>query len=189
MYLFPNSSSLYVVHATPSFHGAAAHPDFIPGYVPSVESQIIVLKTRSSISPVILVIDVVIFSEKALHSEISVKIPWSDWGPKYTHYFLHRPSYRISMFGSKMAYALPQDRILKPEERPEGLSAEGCFYVHIFDFNKRAISRSANICEPDSLDLLVRKSGELTPVRYSGISNHPYIVPVCRGNFHSLFLE
>lgn len=98
----------YQFHATPSFHGATTCPDLEPGYVPSLESQIIVLETLTNAWPVILVIDVVIFSGKALHSETPIEIPWSEWGPQYTCCFQHNSSCQISVFGSKIAYALPR---------------------------------------------------------------------------------
>ncbi|KAG1737428.1 hypothetical protein EDB19DRAFT_1717917 [Suillus lakei] len=37
-----------------------------------------------------------IFSVKAVHPEIPVEIPWSEWGPKYACCFPQHPSYRIS---------------------------------------------------------------------------------------------
>ncbi|KAG1737334.1 hypothetical protein EDB19DRAFT_1718848 [Suillus lakei] len=131
-----------VVHVTPSFHGSAARHDLMPGYLPSLESQMMVLEMLSRAPPLILVVDMVIFSEKALHSVTPVKIPWMDWGPQHTCYFPHHPSHRISVLGSKMACALPRDRSPAPGERMEGLSTPDCdkFYVHIWDFNKRAIA-------------------------------------------------
>ncbi|KAG1744142.1 uncharacterized protein EDB91DRAFT_212124 [Suillus paluster] len=107
-YLLPNMNpGIHVIYATPLFHGVAARPDLMPSYVPSLESQIMVLEVLTNSWPVIVVIDMVIFSEKAIQSATSVDIPWSDWGPKYTCCFPHHPSHRISVFGSKMAYALP----------------------------------------------------------------------------------
>ncbi|KAG2130838.1 uncharacterized protein EDB93DRAFT_1179126 [Suillus bovinus] len=70
----------YVVYASPSFHGTVAHPDLMPSYVPSMESQIMVLETLPASWPVIMVIDMAMFSEKAIQSETRVEIPWSDWG-------------------------------------------------------------------------------------------------------------
>ncbi|KAG0700283.1 hypothetical protein DFH29DRAFT_932997 [Suillus ampliporus] len=181
----------YQFHATPSFHSATARPDLIPGYVPSPESQIIVLEARTNAWPIILVIDMVIFSGKALYSEIPVEIPWSDWGPQYTCCFPHHSSHKISVFGSKMAYALPQDGIPELGQRLQGLSTNSRFYVHILDFNKRAIARAENMYDTDSPHLPVRK-----PDYFDGaiISNHPYTATVCRTPFSSsrfdrLFLE
>ncbi|KAG1737458.1 hypothetical protein EDB19DRAFT_958924 [Suillus lakei] len=134
-------SPLYVIHASPSFHGAAVRPDLMPDYVTSPESQIMVLEVLSGSLQVILVIDMAIFSAEAVHSEIPVEIPWSEWGPKYARCFPHHPTHKISVFGSKMAYALPLDRTPDPGQRLEALPSEGSFYVHIWDFN-RAIARS-----------------------------------------------
>ncbi|KAG2368628.1 hypothetical protein BDR07DRAFT_1048082 [Suillus spraguei] len=143
-YVYPGQtrvSPVYAIHASPLFHGAAARPNLMPDYITSLESQIMVLEVLSSAWQVILVVDMVIFSEKAIRSETSVEIPWSEWGPKYARCFPHHPSHQISVFGSKMAYALPQDRTPEPGQRLEKLSVEGFFYVHIWDFN-RAIARS-----------------------------------------------
>ncbi|KAG2151246.1 uncharacterized protein EDB93DRAFT_307492 [Suillus bovinus] len=118
---------LYTIHTTPSFHGKVVHPDLMPDYVTSLESQIMVLEAWS----VILVVDMAIFATKATQSEIPVEIPWSEWGFKYARCFPHHPSHRISVFGSKMAYALPQDHAPEPGQSLEELPAEGYFYVHI----------------------------------------------------------
>ncbi|KAG0700879.1 hypothetical protein DFH29DRAFT_1080394 [Suillus ampliporus] len=182
------------VYATPSFHGAAPHHDLIPGYVPSLESQIMVLESSSCI----LVIDMAIFSQKAIHSGTPVEIPWSDWGPQHTCCFPHHQSHKISVFGSKMAYALPRDHTPEPGESMEKLSIDSdCrFYVHIWDFNKRAIARSKHIHGPDSPDLLIRKPGRLVKSDYDVeiITDHPYTATVCHTSFsarglHRLFLE
>lgn len=66
---------LYVIHATPSFHGKAVHSDLIPDYVTSLESQIMVLEVLSDSWQVILVVDMAIFATKATQSEIPVEIP------------------------------------------------------------------------------------------------------------------
>lgn len=105
----------------------------MPSYVPSLESQIMVLEFLPRAGTSILVIDMAIFSDMALRSDMLVDIPWSDWGPQYACYFPHHESYHISVFGSKMAYALPQDRIPDPDQTLEGLSSEGYLYVHIWD--------------------------------------------------------
>ncbi|KAG1753373.1 hypothetical protein EDB19DRAFT_826196 [Suillus lakei] len=181
----------YLFHATPSFYGATACPDLKPGYVPSLESQIIVLEALTNAWPVILVIDMVIFSGKVLHSETPDAIPWLDWGPQYTCYFRHHSSCQISVFGNKLAYALPRD--LSPEvgQTLEGHSTGTCFYVHILDFNKRAIARAENIYDPDSLTRIICKPDYFDrPI----ISNRPYIATVCRTHFSPhcfarLFLE
>ncbi|KAG1902354.1 uncharacterized protein F5891DRAFT_1186452 [Suillus fuscotomentosus] len=180
----------YVIHATPSFHGQAVHPDLIPDYVTSLESQIMVLEVLSSSWQVILVVDMAIFATNATQSEIPVEIPWSEWGPKYTRYFPHHPSHRISVFGSKMAYALPQDRAPEPGQRLEELPAEGSFYVHIWDFN-RAISRlehSNNVYNCNSPGRLIRRPGRLAQTCFTEddadiITNHPYTTAVCPTGF------
>ncbi|KAG1737431.1 hypothetical protein EDB19DRAFT_1986545 [Suillus lakei] len=126
-YFYPGQtavSPLYVIHASPSFHSAAARPDLMPDYVTSPESQIMVLEVLSGSLQVILVIDMAIFSAEAVHSEIPVEIPWSEWGPKYARCFPHHPSHKISVFGSKMAYALPLDRTPDPGQRPEALPSD-----------------------------------------------------------------
>ncbi|KAG1744119.1 uncharacterized protein EDB91DRAFT_210809 [Suillus paluster] len=186
----------YVVHVTTSFRGAAARPDLMPGYVPSLEPQIMVLEVVLPPSPVILVIDMAIFLQQAVHLETPVEIPWSDWGPHHTWCFPHHPSHRISVFGSRMAYALPQDRTPEPGERLEALSTNDRFYVHIWDFNRRAIARSEHTCDPDSPNLFVRKPGRLAelPLCRKITSNNPYIATVCHTsfstrNFSGLFLD
>ncbi|KAG1898368.1 uncharacterized protein F5891DRAFT_1239269 [Suillus fuscotomentosus] len=201
-YLLPkchhSSFPFMIVHASPSFSGTAPRADLMPGYVPSLESQIIVLEliSRPRTLSIILVIDTVIFSGAALQSETHVKIPWSDWGPQHTCCFPHDPSYQISVFGSKMAYTLPRDHSPEPGQRLEKLSAAGHFYIHIWDFNKRAITRSGNFYNPDSPDLLVRKPGGVVQSCFDEeiISNHPYTATVCRAPFltyglRELFLE
>ncbi|KAG2130831.1 uncharacterized protein EDB93DRAFT_1179089 [Suillus bovinus] len=185
-------ASFYLFHGTPSFHAATACPDLEPDYVPSLESQIVVLETITNARPVVLVIDMVIFSEKALHSDTPVEIPWSEWGPQYTCCFQHHSSCQISVFGSKMAYALPWDITPKIGKKPEGLCTQDCFYVHILDFNQRAIARAENIYDPDSPTCLICKSSDYP--HGSIISNRPYIATVCRTRFFPnrfvrLFLE
>ncbi|KAG1775285.1 hypothetical protein EV702DRAFT_1119919 [Suillus placidus] len=117
-YLLPKRRHLSVssIHVSPSFCGTTARTDLMPGHVPSLESQIIVLEfiSDSRTPAVILVIDTVIFSGTALQSETHVKILWSDWGPQHTRCFPHDPSYKISVIGSKMAYALPQGHTPEP---------------------------------------------------------------------------
>ncbi|OJA16319.1 hypothetical protein AZE42_08374 [Rhizopogon vesiculosus] len=167
----------FVVHATPLFHGTAARPDLIPGYVPSLESQIMVLEVLSDTWPVILVIDMVIFSSQVIHSDIPNEIPWSDWGSQYTRCFPHHPSHRISVFGNKMAYILPRDCIPEHGAAVETSSDnQDHFYVHIWDFNKRAIARAENDHDRSSPDPLIRTPGQLTRSCFVGniISNHPY---------------
>ncbi|KAG1823949.1 uncharacterized protein BJ212DRAFT_1476799 [Suillus subaureus] len=185
----------YLFHATPSFHGATACPDLEPGYVPSPESQIIVLETLTNACPVILVIDMVIFSGKALHSETPVEVPWSEWGPQFTCCFRHHPSHQISVFGSKMAYALPRYALPRPlplDLTPKGLCTDTCFYVHILDFNQRVITRAENIRDPDLPTRSICKPSDHShgPI----ISNCPYIAAICRIQFSPygfarLFLE
>lgn len=186
----------YLFHATPSFHGATSCPDLEPGYVPSPESQIIVLKTLTNACPVILVIDMVIFSRKVLHSEALVEVPWTEWGPQYTCCFRHHPSYQISVFGSKIAYALPRnvhpwELNYKVGER-QALASHDRFYVHILDFNQRAIARAENIYGPDSPTYFTCKPSEYRHA--PAISTRPYIVTVCHARFSpfclsGLFLE
>ncbi|KAG1897035.1 uncharacterized protein F5891DRAFT_1244883 [Suillus fuscotomentosus] len=187
---FVNDLPRYVIHATPSFHGQAVHPDLIPDYVTSLESQIMVLEVLSSSWQVILVVNMAIFATNATQSEIPVEIPWSEWGPKYTRYFPHHPSHRISVFGSKMAHALPQDRAPEPGQRLEELPVEGSFYVHIWDFN-RAISRlehSNNVYNCNSPGRLICRPGRLAQTCFTEddadiITNHPYTTAVCPAGF------
>ncbi|OJA13455.1 hypothetical protein AZE42_02303 [Rhizopogon vesiculosus] len=189
------SSQSYVIRTTPSFHSTAARLDLMPGYVPPLESQIMVIEMFSEAWPVILVIDMVIFSQQVIQSQASVEIPWSDWGPQHTYCFPHHQSHLISVFGSKMAYALPCAHTPEPGERIEGFSTnQDHFYVHIWDFNKRVIARVAN---NSSLPVpVIRKPGQVAQSSVFGgvISNHPYIATVCRTpfkmhGFDKLFLE
>ncbi|KAG1753380.1 hypothetical protein EDB19DRAFT_1668979 [Suillus lakei] len=175
----------YVVYATPSFHGVVAHPDLMPSYVPSPESQIMVLEILPRSWPVIMVINMAIFSEKTIRSETPVEVPWSDWGPEFTWCFPHHPSHRISVFGSKMAYALPRDRTPEPGQRVEALSSEDHFYVHIWDFNKRLISRSENMYDPNSPGVVIRTPGRLAQSCFDEdlTSNRPYTASVCAERF------
>ncbi|KAG2341778.1 hypothetical protein BDR05DRAFT_990726 [Suillus weaverae] len=89
-----------------------------------------------------------------------------------------------------------QGHIPEPGQKLETLSTEGHFYVHIWDFNKRAIARSENSYNPDSPDLFIRKPGGVTQSYFDGeiISNHPYTTTVYRtpfmmGGSRGLFLE
>ncbi|KAG1779646.1 hypothetical protein EV702DRAFT_1043567 [Suillus placidus] len=82
-----------------------------------------------------------IFSDMALHSDMPVEIPWSNWGPQHAYYFPHHESHHISVFGSKMAYALPQDRIPDPGQRLEGLSVLTIPTHQIFSFASQISSR------------------------------------------------
>ncbi|KAG1737453.1 hypothetical protein EDB19DRAFT_1718013 [Suillus lakei] len=158
----------------------------MPDYVTSPESQIMVLEVLSGSLQVILVIGMAIFSAEAVHSEIPVEIPWSEWGPKYACCFPHHPSHKISVFGSKMAYALPLDCTPEPGQRLEELPSEGSFYVHIWDFN-RAIARSecpGNIHDRNSPGRLIRRPGRLGQSCFDKadgdlIVNHPYTTAVC----------
>jgi hypothetical protein len=193
-YLLPNllrhSSMSYDIHATPLFHGTAAHPDLIPGYVPFLESQIIVLEAFCISEPFMLVIDAAIFSERAIQSDKPVEIPWSDWGSQYACCFPHDRSHRISVFGSKMAYALPLDRTPEPGERVEEFSDLGDFYVHIWDFNKRTVARAENVSDRD---LPIHKSGLVTQSCFIG-TDRRYTATICRTpftmrGFQELFLE
>ncbi|KAG1865453.1 hypothetical protein DFJ58DRAFT_864483 [Suillus subalutaceus] len=203
-YLLPKSRQsdmrFTVVHASPSFCGAAARTDLVPGHVPSPESQILVLEFLSGPQwrplSVILVIDMVIFSGTALQSETHVQIPWSEWGPQHTCCFPHDRTHQISVFGSKIAYALPQDHTPEPGQRLEELPDEGHFYIHIWDFNTRLITRSEHIYNPDSSDLPIRKPGVVIQSCFDEdiISNHPYTAIACRtpfptNGFRKMFLE
>ncbi|KAG2115505.1 hypothetical protein DEU56DRAFT_840705 [Suillus clintonianus] len=172
------SFPLMFVHIPSSFHGTAARPELMPHYVPSLESQIMVIEGFSPAGSVILVIDMVIFSDLALHSEseMPIDIPWSDWGPQYTHIFPHHESHQISLFGSKMAYALPQDCTPEP-----GLLLRA---HHIWDFNKRL--RSESFDDPYSLDLRICKPGRVTQscfVEDTIFSNRAYTAVVCHTPF------
>ncbi|KAG1800430.1 uncharacterized protein HD556DRAFT_1036715 [Suillus plorans] len=182
------------VHGHPSLHGKAARPGLMPSYVPSLESQIMVLESPSKAGKAILVIDMAIFSDTALRSDLLVKIPWSDWGPQYASYFPHHKSYHISVFGSKMAYALPRDHIPNPGQRLQRLSRKGYFYVHIWDFNKRVVAHSESVNDPDSPDLRICKSGQMIDSFGKDMfSNRAYIATVCRTPFPTagsrIFLE
>lgn len=146
--------------------------------------------------PVMMVIDVAMFSEKVIRSETPVEIPWLDWGPKYTWCFPHHPSHRISVFGSKMAYTLPLDRTPEPGQRVGALSPDAHFYVHIWDFNKRLIARLLNTHDLDSTEFLVCKPGWLAQSCFDEelTSNRPYIASVCAEpfsmhRFDRVFLE
>jgi hypothetical protein len=151
----------------------------MPGHVPSLESQILVLELISgpqhSLS-FILVIDMVIFSGMALQSETHVQIPWSEWGPQHTCCFPHDRTHKISVYGSKIAYALPQYHTPDPGQRLKELPAGGYFYVHIWDFNTRLIASSKHIDNLNSSDLPIRKPGVLTESCFDEeiVSNHPY---------------
>ncbi|KAG1825240.1 hypothetical protein EV424DRAFT_1602907 [Suillus variegatus] len=84
LHLSLNDSEI-IVHGHPSLHGKAAHPGLMPSYVPSLESQIMVVEfLPMEGKAAILVIDMTIFSDMALRSDMLVDIPWSDWGPQYT---------------------------------------------------------------------------------------------------------
>ncbi|KAG2125395.1 hypothetical protein DEU56DRAFT_573527 [Suillus clintonianus] len=175
----------YLFHATPPFHGATTFPDLMPGYVPSPESQVIVLEAHNA-WPASIVIDMVIFSGKTLPSETPIEIPWSKWGPQYTYRFdfPHHLVHQISVFGSKIACVLPGH--LTPE-LARTLEGQPCFYVHIWDFNKRVIARAENIHDPDSPIHLIHKSDDPD-------GSPPYIATVYRTPhpnhvFRKLFLE
>ncbi|KAG2133250.1 uncharacterized protein EDB93DRAFT_887294 [Suillus bovinus] len=200
VYCFPICSSVRrpscVVHTTPLLQGTAVRPDLMPSYVPTLESQIMVLEMFLPVLPIILVIDMAIFSENALHSEALITMPWSDWGPHHTRCFPHDPSHRISVFGSRMAYALPRYRTPTAGHRMEALSTDGRFYVHIWDFNERVIARSKSTSDSNSLDHLIRKPPWLAHMCYNSNfnSNHSYATTVCHASFPTrdfagLFLE
>ncbi|KAG2356189.1 hypothetical protein BDR07DRAFT_472501 [Suillus spraguei] len=168
----------------------------MPSYVPSLESQIMVLEMLLPVSPVILVIDMVIFSKSALRSEARSTMRWSDWGPQHTRCFPHDASHRISVFGSRMAYALPRYRTPTPGYRLEALSTDGCFYVHIWDFNQRIVARSKSMSDSDSPGHLIHKSASIAHLCYDRDfnSNHSYTTTVCHTSFptrdfEGLFLE
>lgn len=194
-YLLPNlkyrgSSPFYVIHSTPPFPNTRL--DLIPGYVPSLQSRIMVLEVLSDAWPVILVIDMAICLEQAIHSETLDEIPWSNWGPQHTCCFPHHPSHRIGVFGSKMAYALPRHSAPEPGERVEGLSTDhDYFFVHIWDFNKRAVARAENTYDCSSSGALVRKPGRLAQSCFVGdvTSDHPYTATVCRTPFKARFFD
>jgi hypothetical protein len=144
-------------------------------------------------SPVIMVIDMAIFSKNALYSETLSTMPWPDWGPQHTCCFSHHPSHRISVFGSRMAYALPRYRTPTPGHRLEALSTDGHFYVHMWDFNQRVVARSKSI--PDS-DHLIHQPAQLAHPCYKSAfcSDLSYVATVCHESFPTrdfggLFLE
>ncbi|KAG1726600.1 hypothetical protein EDB19DRAFT_1914584 [Suillus lakei] len=198
-YFHPGQTSanpLYVIHASPSFHGAAACPDLKPDYVTSPESQIMVLEVLSCSFQVILVINMTTLLAEAVHSEIPVEIQWSELGPKYARCFPHHPSHKISVFGSKMAYALPLDCTPEPGQRLEELPSKGSSYVHIWDFNK-AIAHSecpSNIHDCNSPDCLIRRPGRLAQSCFDKadgdlIVNHPYTTAVCPTGFSTCYFN
>lgn len=200
VYCFPTYGSLRhpscVVHTTPLVQGTAVRPDLMPSYVSFLESQIMVLEMLLPVLPVVLVIDMAIFSKNALHPEGLITIPWLDWGPQHTCCFPHDPSHRISVFGSRMAYALPRYRTPTPGHRLEALSTDGRFYVHIWDFNQRVVARSRSISDSNSPDHLIRKPPFLAHTFYKSdfSSNHFYTTTVCHTSFptrdfEGLFLE
>ncbi|OAX38822.1 hypothetical protein K503DRAFT_132437 [Rhizopogon vinicolor AM-OR11-026] len=146
-----------------------------------------VLEVLSDTWPVILVNDMVIFSNQVIHSDMPNEIPWSDRGSQYTRYFPYHPSHRISVFGNKMAYALPWDCIPEHGAPLEKFSDnQDHFYVHIWDFNKRTIARAENDYDRSSPDPLICTPGQLTGSCFVGniISNHPYTATVCRRLVH-----
>jgi hypothetical protein len=162
----------------------------MPSYVPSLESQILVLVVYLHESPIFFVIDMIIFLDKAIHSDTPVMVPWSDWGPQHTCCFPLDHSHALGVFGSKLAIALPLDRTPEPGQRLEELplSTESHFYVHIWDFNKRVIAREEKSCDRTSQiqNPIIRKPGRLASCFDSDIIlNHPYIASVCRTPFPS----
>jgi hypothetical protein len=174
---------------SPSFGGATVRPDLMPSFVPSLESQILVLEVTSCERRVFFVIDMVIFLERAISPGSPVEIPWSDWGPQYTCCFPTERSHPISVFGSKLACAIPLDHTPEPGQRPEEnpLSSQKHVYVHIWDFNKRIIARAQSTCDRSSQNPLIRVPGRLTQSCFDGdiISNHPYTAAVCHTPFPS----
>lgn len=172
-----------------------------------------VLEVLSGSDPIILVIDMVIFTAQAIHSETPVTIPWSDWGTQYTCCFPHHESFKISVFGSKMAYILPVHYVPEPGQRLEGFSTgpdpfepgrfstdADYFYVHIWDFNERAIARAENACYHNSQRPLICRPGDIaqSDLLADTLSDRAYIATVCRtpfkiDGFHisdlNLFLE
>ncbi|OAX37303.1 hypothetical protein K503DRAFT_244353 [Rhizopogon vinicolor AM-OR11-026] len=175
----------YAIHVTPSFHSTSARTDLMLGYVPLLESQIMVLEFISQTWTGIFVIDMVIFSGHAIRSEMPVEIPWSDWGPHHTWCFPHYPNHQISVFGSKMAYTFSEYNS-KPGERVNRHSQGHC-YVHILDFNKRIITRAENGYDRSSPVPLIRKPDRVLADQscFVGdiISNHPCIATVCCNPF------
>jgi len=166
--------------------------------VPSLESQILVLEIDLS---VILVVDMVIFSEQAIQSETPVVVPWSHWGPQYTWCFLHDGDHSISVFGSKMAYALPLDHTPAPGELSKGKSdEEDNFYVHIWDFNRRITARAENANGRNCSDPVIRKPRRIAHWSFFEdnisyiTSNRLYTATVCHtpftaNRFHRLFFD
>jgi hypothetical protein len=190
MYCLPVTLPSCVLLGTTLFCGATVCPDLMPSYVPSLESQILVLVVYLHESPIFFVIDMIIFLDKAIHSDTPVMVPWSDWGPQHTCCFPLDHSHALGVFGSKLAIALPLDRTPEPGQRLEELplSTESHFYVHIWDFNKRVIAREEKSCDHTSQiqNPIIRKPGRLASCFDSDIiSNHPYIASVCRTPFPS----
>ncbi|KAG2358865.1 hypothetical protein BDR07DRAFT_1488865 [Suillus spraguei] len=146
----------------------------MPSYLPSLESQIMVLDSELAHQDAILVINMVIFSDVVLNSDMPIEIP--------------------CVFGSKMAYTLPHHHLPDPGQRPEGLSTGGYFYVHIWDFNKRVIARSQCINDANSPDLLICKPDQMPVcIGKDMFSNRAYAATICHTRFPTngsrIFLE
>jgi len=171
----------------PSYNGTAARLDLLPDHVPSLESQIMVLEIQlpSPAGSFIVVIDTVIFSQQAILSETPVEIPWSDWGAKHAWCFPHHTSSKIGVFGSKMAYTLPLGHIPAPGETLTRASGdEDYFYVHIWDFNQRIITRAENANSRNPFDPVICKSHDVRLLfAGEGIFNRPYTATIARMRF------
>ena len=112
-----------------------------------------------------------------------------------------------------MAYILPVHYVPEPGQRLGGFSTRpdpfepdhfstdaDYFYVHIWDFNDRAIARAENACQRNSQRPLICRPGDIAQSDLSEdtLLDRPYIATVCRtpfkiDGFHisdlNLFLE
>jgi len=119
-----------------------ALPDLTTSYVPSLESQIVVLLVYSHEFPLFC------------HQYDHVEVPWSAWGPQHACYFPLDISCALNIFGSKLTCALPVGRTPEPGAGPEGLllSTES----HAWDFNRGVIARSENSYDRSSENPIIR---------------------------------
>ncbi|OJA18935.1 hypothetical protein AZE42_11914 [Rhizopogon vesiculosus] len=147
-----------------------ALPDLTSSYVPSLESQIVVLSVYSYEFPLFFVMNTIIL-EKAIHSDTPVEVPWSDWGSQRACYFPLHSSYAFDIFGSKLTVRRTPER----GEGPKGLllSTES----HVCDFNKQVIPRAENSYDCSSANSIIHKPGRLAHSSSDSdgdiISNYP----------------
>ncbi|OAX35182.1 hypothetical protein K503DRAFT_391418 [Rhizopogon vinicolor AM-OR11-026] len=154
VYHLPVSLPVCVHMGTSSFRGAVALPDLTSSYVPSLESQIVVLLVYSHEFP--------LFCHQYDHllRKAYVLLPLDI-------------SYALDIFGSKLTCALPVGRTPEPGEGPEGLLLSTG--SHVWDFNKGVIARAENSYDRSSENPIIRKPGRLAHSSSSDdiISNYP----------------